>query len=431
MELLCLGVSHRSASVELRERLALPEARQAELVVRVAGEDEALLLATCNRVELYVASRDPDEAKARALGLLTDIGGPDVLPHLYEHRGEAALVQLFRVAASLDSMVVGEPQILGQVKEAFELGQKAGAVKGELTRAVSGALFCAKRVRTETGIGRAAVSMASAAVALASKVWNGLKGRPVLVVGAGEMSSLAARHLADAGAPVTVTNRTLARAQALAQEVGGTARPLEDLGALLLAADVVVCCTAAPRAIITRALLGPVVKARRHRPLFLLDLAVPRDIEPSVNELPEVFAYDVDDIQQVVAENAAQRAAEAARAEALVAAEVARFQKARLVREQVPVVAQLRSRAEAIARAEVERTLGKLGELDEKQRRSIEAMGLAIVNKILHQPTVRLRSVVEDDAAERLADAAAELFGLGEDALPVPVPVPDAAGSKH
>ncbi len=431
MELSCLGVSYRTAPVEVRERLALPEAMQAELVARLgagADGDEVMLVSTCNRVEVYTASSSPELVHARVVSALSELAGPEVGAHLYAHSGEAAVSHLFRVAASLDSMVVGEPQILGQVKDAFELSQKAGGVRGELSRAVNAALSSAKRVRTETGIGRAAVSMASAAVQLASRIFEGLANRPVLVVGAGEMSAIAARHLAHAGAKVTVTNRTFERAQALAAEVKGVARPFEELDALLHLADGVVCCTGAPRAIITRERLAPVMRARRHRPLFLVDLAVPRDIEPAVHALPEVYAYDVDDIQKVVSENAAQRASEAARAEALVTAEVARFMKDRQVRAQVPVLAQLRSRAEGIARAEVERTLSRMAGLDEKSRKSIEAMGLAIVNKILHQPTMRLRAVGEAQATERLADAAAELFGLDETtASPLGTRVPEVA----
>ncbi len=440
MELMCLGVSYRTAPVEVRERLALPEPQQVELLGRLGGAaagggpggDEVLLVSTCNRVEVFAAAHSAELTRARVLTVLAELAGPEVTAHLYEHRGEAAVTHLFRVASSLDSMVVGEPQILGQVKDAFELSQRAGGVRGELSRAVNAALGTAKRVRTETGIGRSAVSMASAAVQLASRIFEGLSGRPVLVVGAGEMSAIAARHLAHAGAKVTVTNRTLSRAEALAAEVRGVARPLEELGALLHAADGVVCCTGSPRALITRELVQPAMKARRHRPLFLVDLAVPRDIDPDVGTLPDVYAYDVDDIQKVVSENEKQRAAEAARAEALVAAEVARFMKARLVREQVPVLAQLRSRAEGIARAEVERTLSRMTGLDEKSRKSIEAMGLAIVNKILHQPTMRLRAVGEAEAAVRLADAAAELFGLDEGATPAgTVPVPEASGGAN
>ena len=301
MELLCIGLSHRSAPVVVRERLALPEARQAELAQRLAqGQAEALLVSTCNRVELYVAAPDGDAARERVREQLSLLGGPEALEHLYEHRGESALVHLFRVASSLDSMVLGEAQILGQVKDAFELAQGAGAVRGELARVCAAAFGCAKRVRTETAIGRSATSMASAAVALASKVFDGLHGKTVLVVGAGEMSEHAARHLKGAGASrLVITNRTLARAQALALALGGgvEARPFEELQALLTAADVVVCSTASPVPIFTRESVAAVGKARKLRPLFMVDLAVPRDIAPDVGELPWVTAYDVDDIQ--------------------------------------------------------------------------------------------------------------------------------------
>ncbi|QRN94283.1 glutamyl-tRNA reductase [Archangium violaceum] len=417
MDFLCIGLSHRTAPLSVRERLALPESQQVELLQRLAqSPNEALLVSTCNRVELYLAAPDVHRAREVAQNELQRLGGPETLEHLYEHRGEAALVHLFRVAASLDSMVLGEAQILGQVKDAFERGQGAGAVRGELTRVCGAAFGCAKRVRTETAIGRAATSMASAAVALASKVFDGLGDKTVLLVGAGEMAELAARHLKQAGATrVFVANRTLARAEALAAEVGATARPFEELFSLLTAADVVVCSTASPVPIFTKENVGAVGKARKHRTLFMVDLAVPRDIAPEVGELDWVHAYDVDDIQKFVAENAAARAEEAQKAGVLVAQEVARFARDRAVRNGVPVLAQLRQRGESIARAEVERTLATIGDgLSDKQRKSIEAMARAIVNKLLHEPTARLRAVGPEHEGNRLAGAAAELFGLEE-----------------
>ncbi|XXF75829.1 glutamyl-tRNA reductase [Myxococcaceae bacterium GXIMD 01537] len=434
MELLCVGLSHRTAPLAVRERLALPEARQAEVMQRLAqAPTEVLLVSTCNRVELYMAAPDLAQARARVREQLAELGGPEALEHLYEHQGEAALVHLFRVAASLDSMVLGEAQILGQVKDSFERGQGAGAVRGELTRVCAAAFGCAKRVRTETAIGRAATSMASAAVQLASKVFDGLKGKTVLVVGAGEMAELASRHLKQAGADrLFIANRTLARAEALAAEVGGVARPFEELFTLLTQADVVVCSTASPVPIFTRENVGAVGKARKHRPLFMVDLAVPRDIAPEVGQLDWVHAYDVDDIQKFVADNAAARAEEAQKAGTLVAQEVARFARERAVRDGVPVLARLRQRAEAIARAEVEKTLGAIGEgLSDKQRKSIEAMGRAIVNKLLHEPTAKLRAVGPGHEGNQLAGAAAELFGLADEpAAPVSPAVPDAAASN-
>ncbi|QRK07977.1 glutamyl-tRNA reductase [Archangium violaceum] len=427
MEFLCIGISHRTAPLSVRERLALPENQQVELLRRLAqAPNEALLVSTCNRVELYLAAPDMNRVREGALDELRRLGGPEALEHLYEHRGEDALVHLFRVAASLDSMVLGEAQILGQVKDAFERGQGAGAVRGELTRVCASAFGCAKRVRTETAIGRAATSMASAAVALASKVYDGLRDKTVLLVGAGEMAELAARHLKQAGATrLFVANRTLARAEALAAEVGATARPFEELFTLLTAADVVVCSTASPVPLFTKENVGAVARARKHRTLFMVDLAVPRDIAPEVGELDWVHAYDVDDIQKFVAENAAARAEEAQKAGVLVAQEVARFVRERAVRNGVPVLAQLRQRGEAIARAEVERTLAAIGDgLTDKQRKSVEAMARAIVNKLLHEPTARLRSVGPEHEGNRLAGAAAELFGLDE----VPAPGAGTAG---
>jgi len=412
--LVCLGVSHKTAPVALRERLAVPVERQSEVLGRVAASPtEALFVSTCNRVELYgFGAADSLEARLRAE--LTLLGGEEALAHAYLHRGEAALRHLFRVAASLDSMVVGEPQILGQVKEAFELAQRVGAARAELGRVCAAAFSAAKRVRTETDIGRAATSMAAAAVQLASKIFGGLDGKTVLLVGAGEMSELAGRHLASAGArPLLVTNRTLQHAEALARALDGEALPFHPLEAALRRADVVVCTTASPVPIITREMVAGTVRSRRHRPLFLVDLAVPRDVEPEVNDLDNVYAYDVDDIQRVVAENTALRADAAAQGEALVAEDLARFLSDRALREGVPVLAQLRARAEAIRKAELERALANLPTpLTEAQAAVVAAMTSAIVNKVLHQPTVRLRAVTPGQALNPLAEAVAELFGL-------------------
>jgi len=412
--LVCLGISHKTAPVALRERLALSVERQSEVLGRVGTSPaEALFVSTCNRVELY-AFGTGDSLEERLRAELTGLGGEETLSHAYLHRGEAALLHLFRVAASLDSMVVGEPQILGQVKDAFELAQRVGAARAELARVCSAAFAAAKRVRTETDVGRAATSMAAAAVQLASKIFGGLHGKTVLLVGAGEMSELAGRHLASAGARrLLVTNRTRERAEALAQALGGEALPFHPLEEALRPADVVVCTTASPSPIITREMVAGTLRARRHRPLFLVDLAVPRDVEPEVNGLDNVYAYDVDDIQRVVAENTALRADAAARAETLVAEDLARFLRERALRDGVPVLAQLRARAEAIRKAELERALANLPTpLTEAQAAVVTAMTSAIVNKVLHQPTVKLRAVTPGEALNPLAEAVAELFGL-------------------
>ena len=412
--LVCLGISHKSAPVAVRERLAVSEDQQAEVLRRMGSAPaEALFVSTCNRVEIYRAGSG--EAVVELLrAQVVELGGPEALAHTYIHHGEAALVHLFRVASSLDSMVVGEPQILGQMKDAFELAQKVGAARGELARVCAAAFAAAKRVRTETDVGRAATSMASAAVQLANKVFGGLQGKTVLLVGAGEMAELCGKHLVSSGAgKLLVANRTPERALALARELGGEALPLEPLDGALLRADLVVCTAASPRPLITRELVAGTLRARRHRPLFLVDLGVPRDVEPEVNSLNDVYAYDVDDIQKLVAENTALRADAAARAEVLVAEEVARYVRARAVRDGVPVLAQLRARAEAIRKAELERALSNLPTpLTDAQAAVVTAMTSAIVNKVLHQPTVKLRTVAPGETVHPLADAVAELFGL-------------------
>ncbi len=415
MELLCIGLSYRTAPVSMRERLVMSEERRTELL-RGLGEapTEALLISTCNRVELYLAAPDGAQARQRALEELNRLGGPEVLDHLYEHQGEAAVTHLFRVASSLDSMVLGEAQVLGQVKDALERSLAAGTVRGELSRMFAAAFRCAKRVRTDTAIGMAATSMASAAVSLARTAHCGLEGKTVLLVGAGEMAELAARHLVQARAGrILVVNRTLSRAESLAARVGGTARPFEELFSLLATTDVVVSATSSPVPLFTRENMAAVLEARAHRPLVMMDLAVPHDIAPEVGELAGVRIRDVDDLQRFVAGNEAARAEAARKADVLVAEEVARFVRDRAVRDGVPVLARLRQRADAIARAEVERTLATLGEgLSDKQRKSVEAMARAIINKLLHEPTARLRASGAEHEDAQLARTAAELFGL-------------------
>ncbi|QRN95088.1 glutamyl-tRNA reductase [Archangium violaceum] len=414
-EFLCIGLSYRTASLAVRERLALPEVEQRELLKRLGqAPTEALLVSTCNRVELYLAAPDVAQARQRAREELGRLGGPEVLDCLYEHSGEAALTHLFRVASSLDSMVLGEAQVLGQVKDALERSQAAGTVRGELARMFAAAFRCARRVRSETAIGMAATSMAGAAVALASKAAEGLEDKTVLLVGAGEMAALAARHLKQAGAGhIQVVNRTRSRAEALAAEVGGTAYPFEELFTLLASADVVVSGTSSPEPLFTRENVAEVLEARRHRPLVMVDLAVPRNIAPEVGTLEQVRDLDLDDIQRFVAHNEAVRAEEARKAGVMVVEEVTRFMRDRAVREGVPVLCRLRQRAETIARAEAERTIASLGEgLTARQRKSVEAMARAIVNKLLHEPTTRLRTLEAGQDGERIAGVVASLFGL-------------------
>ncbi|MFN7135324.1 MAG: glutamyl-tRNA reductase, partial [Myxococcales bacterium] len=374
---------------------------------------ETMLVSTCNRVEAYVFGSPATVEGVRSY--FASLAGPGTNEALYTRHGPDAVAHLFRVASSLDSMVVGEPQILGQVKDAFGLAQKAGAAGATLTQLCQAAFAAAKRVRTETAIGSAPVSMASAAVELARKIFGELAGKVVLVVGAGEMSEIAARHLASSHARLLMTNRTFERAEALAAECGGQARRFEELPGLLVEADIVISSTASPVPIFTKAMVQAAAKARRYRPLFMVDLAVPRDIDPAVGRLENVYAYDVDDLAQVVAEARENRAGEAQKAEAILQTELLKFLQNRALRTGLPVLGALRTHADEIARAEVERTLAQFGdELTERQRKSIEAMGRAIVNKLLHAPTTRLREAGKagpEDAAA-LGAVVAELFGL-------------------
>lgn len=417
-ELLLVGLSHHSAPVSIREKIAVGESRLAE-ALRDLGAlpsvEESFVVSTCNRVEVYAASKGGEEA-TKAIRAYLSSRDRNVDAHLYQRHGLDAVRHLFRVCSSLDSMVLGEPQILGQVKEAFATAEEAGAVGRLLSRSCRRAFAVAKRVRTETQVGRAAVSMSFAAVELASKILGSIEGRTVLLVGAGKMSTLAARHFVRAGAArVMVVNRSAERARELAEEVGGEAHPWESLPQRLVDADVVVCSTASAQPVITVDLALAARKARKHRPLFIVDLAVPRDVDPKVNSLDGLFVYDVDDINRVIGENLRARQEEAARAEEIVGEEARAFVSA-LQSEAAPIVRELRIRGEAVAKAELEKTLSRIGEgLSPAQQRGLEALTKAIVNKLLHEPTLRLREAGErDDGA--LLEAGIRLFGLEAEA---------------
>lgn len=419
-ELILVGLSHRTAPVAVREKIAVTESKLDEALSGLAelpGVEETFVVSTCNRVEVYASVREPEIAAGAIRGYLAS-GQAQIENHLYEERGVDAVRHLFRVCSSLDSMVLGEPQILGQVKDAFAAAEEAGRVRGLLARAAQRAFGVAKKVRTETAIGKSAVSMSFAAVEMARKILGSLEGRTVLLVGAGKMSALAARHLIGAGCKkVVVINRSPERAQALAADVGGTAVPWESLAAQLKEADVVVCSTAATQPVITVEIAQAARKARKHRPLFFVDLAVPRDVDPRINTLDGIYVYDVDDLSQVVDENRKAREGEAARAEEIVSTEAASFLAA--VRSEAgPVLRELRRKGEAMAKAEVERTLAR-GDFTDAQRKSVEAMARALVNKILHEPTLRIRNAAPDEEG-RLLQAAVELFGIsGTEEAPV------------
>ncbi len=406
-----VGLSHKSAPIDIRERVALSgDALKAALqeLRQMDGVQEAFVVSTCNRVEVYVQADGDEPARRFFTSRAADAGD-----HLYAKASVDAVRHLFRVSASLDSMVVGEQQILGQVKEAYGLASAVQVAGTYISRLCNRAFAAAKRVRTETDIGRGATSMSQVAVELVEKIFGDLSGRAILLAGAGKMGALSAKALADLGADrILVTNRSAERGLALAHQVKGTFREWEELQHLLVEADVAIVSTGAPTYVLTRDMVAAAMKARRHRSLCLIDLAVPRNVDPAAAALGDVFAYDVDDMERVVEATHEARRGEALRAEAIVEAEVMAFAKERETRAALPVLAQLRRRAETIARAEAERTLTQVGEkLDEKGRRSVEAMAQAIVNKLLHGPTSRLKeAAASGDGA--LAGAAAELFGI-------------------
>jgi glutamyl-tRNA reductase len=405
--LVLVGISHHRAPVELRERAALDLARGAELARRLAGEtSEAVCLSTCNRTELYLADDSAEEAERKAeaalLALEAELG-----PALYRLRDEAAALHLFRVAAGLDSMVPGEGEILGQVRAAFE----AGATGPVLDRLFREALRAGRKARSETAIGESPASTSSAAAALAEQVFGDLRGRRILLIGAGKVGELAARSFRSRGAEIAfVANRTLDRAAELADRSGGAALPLERVEEELVRADVVLSSTSSPGWILDREAVARVVPARRGRPLFLIDLAVPRDLDPAIHELDGCYLYDIDDLEAVVAETLAGRRREAERAEAIVAAEAGRFREWQAARDVVPAIASLRARAEEIRAAELRRA-----KLSESERRAAESVTAAVLNKLLHLPTIRMKEAAAAADGVIYADAVRHLFGLEDE----------------
>jgi glutamyl-tRNA reductase len=424
MEIVVVGLSHKSAPVAIREKVAFaPDCiHEALRAVRdVPSLHEGVIVSTCNRVEVYAAARQREEgveALAQFMSEYHGVRSEDLRPHLYVYAGPDAVRHVFRVASSLDSMVVGEPQILGQVKDAYEKAAQGSATGLVLNRFMHKAFSVAKRVRTETRIAQSAVSISFAAVELARKIFGELGGKRVLVVGAGEMCELAATHLMENGvSAVQVTNRTLARAEALAAKFNGRAIPFEDFTYHLHEVDIVVSSTGAPHFVVGVEDVRAAMKVRKQKPLFLIDIAVPRDVDPRVNDLPNVYLYDVDDLTGVVEANKKERAKEAEKAEAIVAGEVESFLGWLKNLEIQPAIRSLREKFDAIRAAELDKTLKTFGEgLTPKQKKSIEAMSQAIVNKILHEPTVYLKQISDDPEAEFSVDAVRRLFGLAAEA---------------
>src|SRR3990172_4816983 len=420
MALFVAGLSHKNAPVELREQLALEEDKLRELLRDVAATGaarEAVVLSTCNRVEVYAVAEAPGEARAAMFRHLCRHRGVDpaaVEAALYTHLEGDAVRHAFRVTASLDSMMIGEPQILGQVKDAFALAQSCETVGPALHTMFTQAFAVAKKVRTETEIARHAVSVSFAAVELSKKIFTGLGGKAILLVGAGKMSELAARHLVEQGAfPIYVANRTWARAQEMARALAGTAVPWDELPTALAGADIVVTSTGATEPVITRAAVQSVMHGRRARPLFFIDIAVPRDVEEGVDTLDGVYRYDIDDLKQVVDANIRERLREAQRAESLVERERGKVVARQRDVEVIPTIVSLRERLEEIRTGEVRKALARLPEASPETRQAIDALSTAIVNKILHTPITKLRESSRAGAHRSWLELVHELFGLG------------------
>ncbi len=398
MKLFLTGVSHKTAPVEVRECLAfsedsLPQALKA--LRACTGVTEAVILSTCNRVEITITTEDDADPQATLDSFLADhkaISPDSLAAHLYRHEGREAIHHLFRVAASLDSMVVGEPQILGQLKAAYNAAKETGAVCGWMDGLLTRAFNVAKRVRSETGIGQMAVSVSYAAVELARKIFGTLNGRTIMIVGAGKMSELAARHLRRSGAThVFVTNRTYERAVEMAKLFQGTPVEYSRWVSTLPEVDILIASSGATEYILRKEEMQRVIAARRNKPAFLIDIAVPRNIDPGINDLANIFLYDIDDLQEVVNANLRERMKEADRAEEMVSEEVERMMARLKVVEITPTIVGLQEQLESMRAAEVERVKRKYGPFTQQQEEAMEAATRAIINKVAHGPISELR----------------------------------------
>ncbi len=419
MNFVVIGVNHQTAPVEVREQFAISEARLPEAVKSLAtypGVEEGMIVSTCNRVEMLARTTN---GSADMHGFLRQFYGFDPEPYrkyLYEHYERDAVRHVFRVASSLDSMIVGEPQILGQVKEAYATARALGAVNSQLDALLTRSFAVAKRVRNETAVATSAVSIASVAVDLAKKIFGNLQGKSVYLVGAGKMCELAARHLLAHGAKqIYVANRTYERAAALAKKFNGQAIPFERLYETVPKADIVISSTGAPHTIFRKEHGDRFLHQRRNSPMFFIDIAVPRDIDPELNKLDGIFVYDIDDLQQVVSSHIADRKTEADRAEAIVQLEVDKFESRLQTLDVVPTIVSLQEHLETVRQAEIDRVRGRLGTLSPEQELAVEALSRGIINKIMHTPITTLKSAArESSEVTTVVDLVRKLFGLRE-----------------
>jgi len=415
MSIVLVGVNHKTAPVEVRELLAFSDEACTDGLRRLVDGEivrEGLIVSTCNRVEILSATTTEQlETGTERITQFLDSGRR--LPqgfldqHIYSHRDEEAVKHLFRVASSLDSMVVGEPQVLGQVRHSYSLAVEAGTAGRVLNRLVHHTFRVAKRVRTETGIAANAVSISYMAVELGKKIFDSLKGHTVLLIGAGEMAELSARHLLNAGAArLLITNRTEDAANRLAREFGGTAAPFEELERTLAEADVVICSTGSPTYVVTEEMIRKSRERRRNRPMCLIDISVPRNVDPNSGNVPNVFVFDIDDLESVISSNIREREREAERAELIVQSEVMQFQQSLRLMDMGPTIGALRQKLQDVARTEFERQRKRLGPLSPDQEAAVEQLLMATVNKISHPVLNQMRRFYEASDTETMQDVA-------------------------
>lgn len=418
-----IGLNHRTAGVDVRERFALTNVEDFEKgLLSTPGVREVMALSTCNRVEVIVVGEAGFErSRIYAYWSSKCCGDSSVLEeNTFSYEGIDAVRHLFEVAASLDSMIVGEPQILGQLKDSYRNAVEEGAAKVIINRMLHKAFFVAKRVRSETAIASSAVSISYAAVELARKIFGELQGQQAMLIGAGEMAELAATHLLNCGVEkILIANRTFSRAQELAKSMGGEAVSFDDLYECLAQSDIIISSTGAPHAVIKAKEMKKVLRKRKYRPMFFIDIAVPRDIDPDVNGLDNVYLYDIDDLKDVVEENRAQRMDEAIKAKAIVESEAESFGLWLKSLELQPTIVDLFDRAEDVAQKELAKTLKRLGPVDQQTEQALETLALSIGKKMLHEPVAFLkRRTEEEGAAERFVDLARRMFNLDNETIP-------------
>ncbi|MEE8330060.1 MAG: glutamyl-tRNA reductase [Thermodesulfovibrionia bacterium] len=420
MNILAIGLNHTTASIDIREKAAFDGSKLGEAIEILKTSPlikESLILSTCNRVEIYAIVKDLDSGIENIKKFLSDFHKVPREPldnTLYEYSNRKALKHIFRVASSLDSMIVGEPQILGQMKDAFDFALKRKSTSVILNKLMKKTISVAKRVRTETKVGESAVSISFAAVELAKKIFDNLATETVMLIGAGEMAELAARHLINNGVKnVLVTNRTYQRAEELAREFSGRTVEFDKFLYELIHTDIVICSTGAPNYVILKEHMHKVMKDRKNRPMFIIDISVPRNIDPQINDIDNIYLYDIDDLQGVISINIQERNKEAEKAERIVDEEVEAILKWHASLSAVPTIVALRYKAETIRKEELEKIHRKLGHLKEEEIKSIESLTSSIINKLIHWPIAALKSEVEDK--DTMVDIVRRAFNLDTD----------------